>query len=85
LIATCQSNSAIACLSHPARVKSYVNSIFHRLDAQRAERKPLRQLGRCTSSPASYPPPEDLHPIYQLQVDAPIQSFPTLPEWASKM
>ena len=79
MIAKCQSNSAIAVrlFVAPSTVKSYVNIIFRRLDVQRAERKPWRQLGRCTSSPASYPTPEDLHPIYQLQVDAthPVASY----------
>jgi hypothetical protein len=46
LIATCQSNSAIA-------VRLFYNSIFRRLDVQRAERKPRRRLGRCTSSPGA--------------------------------
>ena len=46
LIATCQSNSAIAVrlFVAPSTVKSYVNSIFRRLDVQRAERKPRGRL-----------------------------------------
>ena len=88
MIATCQSNSAIAVrlfVAAPSAVKSYVNIIFRRLDVQRAERKPWRSSGAAPHLRLVTQPPKISTRSTNYRWTQPIQSLPTLPTWASKV